>query len=116
VALSAGPLAEAVQKLTEGRGADLVLDPIGGEVGYSAGMTLTVNSLDFIRNASTILGFNIFLQTPERLGKDHDEVIALAAAKKYRAFVDKTFPAAEVAEATRHLESRKGAGKVVLTF
>jgi len=27
-----------------------------------------------------------------------------------RAFVDKTFPATEVAEATRHLESRKGAG------
>ena len=47
-------------------------------------MTLTINSLDFVRNASTILGFNIFLQTPERSGKDHDEVIALAAAKKYR--------------------------------
>jgi NADPH:quinone reductase len=133
VALSAGPLAEAVQKLTEGKGADLVLDPVGGEVtgqafsavskfgrlvhlGYSGGMTLTINSLDFVRNAATILGFNIFLVTPERSGKDHDEVIALAAAKKYRAFVDKTFPAAEVAEATRHLESRKGAGKVVLTF
>ena len=57
VALSDGPLAEAVQKLTEGKGADLVLDPVGGQVtgqafsavskfgrlvhlGYSAGMTL----------------------------------------------------------------------------
>ena len=29
VALSAGPLAEAVQKLTEGNGADLVLDSVG---------------------------------------------------------------------------------------
>jgi hypothetical protein len=47
------------------------------------------------------------------LAKDHDEVVALAAAKKYRAFVDKTFPASEVAEATRHLESRKGAGKIL---
>jgi NADPH2:quinone reductase len=133
LALSDGPLAEAVQKLTEGKGANLVLDSVGGEVtgqafsavgkfgrlvhlGYSAGMTLTINSLDFVRNASTILGFNIFLQTPERSRKDHEEVVALAAAKKYRAFVDKTFPATEVAEATRHLESRKGAGKVVLTF
>jgi Zinc-binding dehydrogenase len=77
---------------------------------------LTINSPDLVRNASTILGFNVFLQTPERLGKDHDEVVALAAAKKYRAFVGKTFPAAEVAEATRHLESHKSAGKVVLTF
>jgi len=105
VALSAGPLAKAVQKLTEGNGADLVLASVGGEVtgqafsavskfgrlvhlGYSAGMTLTINSLDFVRNAPTILGFNIFLQTPKRSGKDHDEVLALAAAKKYRAFVD----------------------------
>jgi len=72
---------------------------------------LTINSLDFVRNASTILDFNSFLQTPERLAKDHDEVVALAAAKKYRAFVDKTFPTSEVAEKTRHLKSRKGAGK-----
>jgi NADPH:quinone reductase-like Zn-dependent oxidoreductase len=50
------------------------------------------------------------------LGKDHDEVVALAAAKKYRAFVSQTFPAAEVVEATRHFESHKSAGKVVLTF
>ena len=33
-----------------------------------------------------------------------------------RAFVGKTFPVAEVAEATRHLELGKAAGKVVLTF
>ena len=133
VALSDGPLADAVHKLTEGKGVDLVLDPVGGEVtgqafsalskfgrlvhlGYSAGMTLTINSLDFVRNASTILGFNIFLQTPERVGKDHDEIVGLAGAKKYRAFVGKTFPGAEVAEATRYFESGKGACKVVLTF
>jgi NADPH:quinone reductase len=131
--LSDGPLAQAVQKLTEGKGANLVLDPLGGEftgqafsalskfgrlvhLGGGAGATLTLHSPDLVRNASTILGFNVFLQSPERLGKDHDEVVALAAAKKYRAFVGKTFPAAEVAEATHHLESRKGAGKVVLTF
>jgi NADPH2:quinone reductase len=133
VALADGPFAEAVQQLTDGKGADLVLDPIGGEftgqafsvvgkfgrlvhLGAGAGATLTINSRDLVRNASTILGFNIFLQTPERLRKDYDEVIALAASKKYRAFVGKTFPAAQVAEATRQFESGKGAGKVVLTF
>jgi hypothetical protein len=52
----------------------------------STGMGGAPGGLDFVRNASTILGFNIFLQTPERLGKDHDEVVALAAAKKNRAF------------------------------
>jgi hypothetical protein len=43
--------------------------------------TLTLHSPDLVRNASKILGFNVFLQSPERLGKNHDEVVALAAAK-----------------------------------
>lgn len=133
LALSEGPFAEAVQKLTEGKGVNLVLDPIGGEftgqafsavskfgrlvhLGAGAGMTLPINSLHLVRNASTILGFNVFLQTPERVGEDHHEIVELAASKKYRGFVGKTFPAAAVAEATRHLESGKGGGKVVLTF
>jgi NADPH2:quinone reductase len=133
VALSGAPLAEQVQALTDGKGADLVLDPVGGEVtgkalsavstygrlvhlGYSAGMTLTLNSLDFVAKASSILGFNIFLVAPERAAEDLDEVVTLAAQGKYRAFVDRTFPLAEVAAATAHLDERKGAGKVVLTF
>ncbi len=133
VALSEGSLAEAVQKLTNGKGADVVLDPVGGGVtgkalaavstsgrlvhlGYSAGLTLTINSLDFVAKASSILGFNIFLQTPERAAQDLDAVIALAGQGKYRAFVDKVFPAEQVIAATAHLDQRKGAGKVVLKF
>jgi NADPH:quinone reductase len=134
VALSDGSLAEQVQKLTDGKGADLVLDPVGGDVtgqalaavatfgrvvhlGYSAGMSLTINSLDFVAKASSILGFNIFLVPAERSAKDFDEVVNLAAGRKYRAVVDKTFPATEVIAATNHLDQRKGgAGKVVLTF
>jgi NADPH2:quinone reductase len=133
VALSDGPLAEQMQKLTEGKGADVVLDTVGGDVtgqalsslasfgrlvhlGYSAGTTLTIDSLDLIAKPSTIIGFNIFLIQAERSAKDLDEVIALAAQAKYRVVVDKTFPMSEVAEATRYLDERKAIGKVVLTF
>jgi NADPH:quinone reductase len=133
VALSDGPLAEQVQRLTERKGADVVLDTVGGDVtgqavsglasfgrvvhlGYSAGTRLTIDSLDLISKPSTIIGFNIFLVPAERSAKDVDEVIALAAKKKYRAVVDKTFPMSEVAEATRYLDERKAVGKVVLTF
>jgi NADPH:quinone reductase-like Zn-dependent oxidoreductase len=131
--LSDGPLAEQVQKLTEGEGANVVLDTVGGDatgyalsslasfgrlvhLGYSAGTTLTINSLDLISKPSTIIGFNIFLVPAERSEKDIDEVIALAARAKYRAALDKTFPMSEVAEATRYLDERKAVGKVVLTF
>jgi NADPH:quinone reductase len=133
VALSDGPLAEQSYKLTDGKGADVVLDTVGGDLtgqalsglasfgrlvhlGYSAGTTLTIDSLDLISKPSTINGFNIFLVPEERSAKDADEVIALAAQGKYRAVVDKTFPMSEVAEATRYLDARKAFGKVVLTF
>lgn len=133
VALSVGSLAEQVQKLTDGKGADLVLDPIGGAVtgqalaavanfgrlvhlGYSAGVTLTLNSLDLVAKASSVLGYNIFYQTPERFAQDFDAVVMLAAQRKLRAVVNQTFPAAEVIAATRHLDARKGAGKVILSF
>jgi NADPH:quinone reductase len=133
VALSDGPLAEQMHKLTDGKGADVVLDTVGGNltgqalsclapfgrlvhVGYSAGATLTIDSLDLIAKPSTILGFNIFLVPAERSAKDLDEVIALAAQAKYRPVVDRAFPMSEVAEATRYLEERQAVGKIVLTF
>jgi len=42
--------------------------------------------------------------------------MALANTGKYRPLVDRTFPVEEVVSATAHLEQRKGAGKVILTF
>jgi NADPH:quinone reductase len=133
VALSDGPLAESVLKLTEGKGPDVVLDTVGGDVtgravsslasfgrlvhlGYSAGTTLTIDSLDLIAKPSTIIGFNILLVPAGLAARDLDEVTALAAQAKYRAVVDKTFPMAEVAEATRYLDERRAVGKVVLTL
>ena len=133
IALSDGPLAEQVQELTESRGADVVLDAVGGDLtghalsslasfgrlvhlGYGAGTTLTIDSLDLIAKPSTIIGFNILLVPAERSAKDLDEVIALAGQAKYRAVVDRTFPMSEVVEATRYLDERKAVGKVVLAF
>jgi NADPH:quinone reductase len=133
VALSDGPLAEHMHKLTDGKGADVVLDTVGGNLtgqalsclasfgrlvhlGYSAGATLTIDSLDLIAKPSTILGFNILLVPAERSAKDLDEVITLAAQAKYRPVVDRAFPMSEVAEATRYLEERQAVGKIVLTF
>lgn len=133
VALNQGPLDEQVRRLTDGHGADVVLDPVGGDLtgrgmaglassgrlvhlGYSAGMNLSINSLDLIAKRTTIQGFNIFLVDPDRSARDFDEVVALMSRRKYRAAGVKTFPASEVVAATRWLDERKSAGKVVLAF
>lgn len=131
VALSDGPLALQLEDVTEKNGADVVLDTVGGDVtgqalaslasfgrlvhlGYSAGTSLKIDSLDLISKQSAIFGFNIFLVPAELSARDIRDVITLAAEKKYRAVVDKTFPMSEVAEATRYLDERKAVGKVVL--
>jgi NADPH:quinone reductase-like Zn-dependent oxidoreductase len=133
VALSDGPLAEQVQALTERKGADVVLDTVGGHLtgqalsslgsfgrlvhlGYSAGTALTIDSLDLISKPSTILGFNILLVPAARSAADLDEVMALAARGTYRPVVDRIFDMADVVEATRYLDERRAAGKVVLRF
>jgi len=111
----------------------VVLDTVGGAVtgralaslasfgrlvhlGYAAGTTLTIDSLDLISKPSTIVGFNILLVPAERSAKDLDEVVLLAGQAKYRAVVDRTFPMSEVVQATRYLDDRKAVGKVVLTW
>jgi NADPH2:quinone reductase len=133
IALSDGPLAEQVRELTESKGANVVLDTVGGDVtgralsslasfgrlvhlGYGAGTTLTIDSLDLIAKPSTIIGFNILLVPAERSAKDLDDVMALAGQAKYRAVVDRTLPMSEVVEATRYLDERNAVGKIVLTF
>lgn len=131
LALSDGPLALQLQDVTEKNGADVVLDTVGGDVtgqalaslasfgrlvhlGYSAGTSLKIDSLDLISKQSAIFGFNIFLVPAELSARDIRDVMTLAAEKKYRAVVDKAFPMSEVAEATRYLDERKAVGKVVL--
>jgi NADPH:quinone reductase-like Zn-dependent oxidoreductase len=69
-----------------------------------------------IPSVSTIIGFNILLVPSERSARDLDEVVDLSAKARYRAVVDRTFPASEAAEATRYLDEGKAVGKVVLTF
>jgi NADPH2:quinone reductase len=133
VALSDGPLAESVRMLTGRKGADVALDTVGGDLtgralsslgafgrlvhlGYSAGTTLTIDSLDLISKPCSILGFNIVLVPAERAAADLDDVVAWAARGKYRPLVDRTFLMADVVEATRYLDERRAVGKVVLTF
>ena len=133
VALSDGPLEEQVRALSKGRGVDAVLDPIGGDVtgqalaalaefgrlahcGSAAGRTLSLQSVDLIRNAVTIIGFNRFKVSADGYTQDLHEVVQLAARSRYRTALDQTFPIERIVEATRHFEEGRGVGKVVLTI
>ena len=139
VDLSKESLSAGVMRLTDGKGTDVALDSIGGDItgeallsvapggrviqmGYPGGTGLTVNSLTLIWSAlgaggsTSIEGFNIYFQPPDAYAAAWGTVLPLLADGTVRPAIDRTFPLEEAAEATRHLIEDRPFGKVVLTI
>ena len=125
---------DAVRELTGGRGADLVLDPVGGErftdsvralapegrvlvVGFAEGEipTLKVNRL-LLRNADVVgVAWGSFVgDRPDLTAQIQAELEQLAATGAVSPILDATYPLEDGAEAVARLEERGALGKVVL--
>ncbi|MBN8233484.1 NADPH:quinone oxidoreductase family protein [Corallococcus macrosporus] len=123
-----------VREATDGRGADVVLDPVGGDVfdkslkvlapegrllvvGFASGQipSVAVNRL-LLRNVTVVgVAWGAFLmQAPELTGAIAKDLEALAARGIVNPVVGRVFPFEEGAQALRELESRQAVGKVVL--
>lgn len=127
---------EAVKDFTEGRGADVVYDPVGGDVfdestrciafdgrlliiGFTSGRIPTIGV-----NMPLIKGYSIVgvrageygRRFPERGAENLAAIDALAEAGVIRPYVCATFPLAQAVEAMRMLEERRVIGKVVVTM
>jgi NADPH:quinone reductase len=139
VDLSKEALSAGVMRLTDGKGTDVALDSIGGDItgeallsvapggrviqmGYPGGTGLTVNSLTLIWSAlgaggsTSIEGFNIYFQPPEAYAAAWGTVLPLLANGTVKPAIDRTYPLEEAGEATRHLIEDRPFGKVVLTI
>src|ERR671937_3187726 len=128
-------LRERVRALTQGRGVDVVYDPVGGAytepafrslawrgrllvVGFAAGEIpkLPLN-LPLLKGAAVVGVFwgdfarrepNLFAESAKQLARWYGE-------GKLRPHVSQTLPLAKAAEAIRLLASRQAKGKIVLT-
>lgn len=125
--------AEVVKAKTGGRGADLILECVGGEVfdksiqclaplgrlityGMAGGVPATVMTPLLLFNNLSVIGFHLgrYYQTrPNR--EPMQEILRLVAAGRIRPIINTTFPLAEVAKAHDHLTQRQTRGKVLLT-
>jgi NADPH2:quinone reductase len=130
------PLAEAVMKLTSGRGADVVFDPVGGEAleaalggiangarivsaGFAGGRTARVNLASLFGRGAKLLTANLPLpiqEHPERAGEALREVIAWAASGKIQPRIAAKFPLAQASHALDYAKSRRGQGGVLVTM
>ena len=129
------PFRDAVKRITEGRGADVVFDPVGGQVfeesmrciawgarlliiGFTGGIGLARTNLLLIKGAS-VLGVRAgeaVRRNPAlaqvRIGK----LLEWAETGKIRPHLSHRLPLEDFAAAMRLLIERKAIGRVALTM
>src|SRR3954468_4154810 len=129
------PFRDAVKRITDGRGADVVYDPVGGEVleqslrciawgarvlviGFTGGIGLARTNLVLIKGAS-VLGVRAgeAARRDPALGEVRLKVlIAWAEAGRIRPNVSHRLPLEDYAKAMRLLMDRKAIGRVALVM
>jgi NADPH2:quinone reductase len=123
-----------VKELTDGRGVDLVLDPVGGDrftdnlrslaeggrvlvVGFAEGSIpeVKINRL-LLRNTSVVgVAWGAYVGTRPDLAREiGDTVNAMAVSGAIKPVLSKVFNLEDAADAVRSLEERTATGKVVL--
>jgi NADPH:quinone reductase len=124
-----------IRQLTDGRGADVVYDPVGGAVfdaslraiawegrivavGFASGEVPQIPAnLLLVKNAA-VLGFywgSYRKHDPERLRDGFRELFAWYRQGRIRPHVSETLPLHRAADAVRLLADRRAVGKVVVT-
>jgi NADPH2:quinone reductase len=127
--------AERTRELTDGRGADVILDSVGGQtlvdsvgalayrgtlvsVGIAgrAGSEVEARTLWAQNNAlrGVFLGGALMSEYPRVHGMIAD-LFDQVASGKLRVVIDRSFPLAEAADAHAYIESRQAFGRVVMT-
>ena len=123
---------DQVLQATGDKGADVIIEMVGGEIGRSnfnvlatrgtmhvygaaSGEDFQISALGLLGKAQTVKGYNLNLETPENMYKFTGELMSLVAENRLKIEVTE-FPLEQAAEAHKALEGRKTTGKVVLTI
>ena len=132
----AAGLANEVKQLTGGRGADVVFDPVGGDlfdasvhcmgwggrllvIGFAGGRIATLPS-----NLALIKGFSVVgvrageygRRDPQRGEENRRAIETLAAQGLFRPVIGASYPFEQLPEACRALAGRRVPGKIVIEF
>ena len=132
--LSTGDWVSEVKSATQGRGADVVMDPVGGDifdlslkclaaegrllvVGFAGGRIpeVKVNRL-LLRNVDVVgVAWGAFvMQEPQLTSEIAKDLETLAQKGFVKPVVGSVYPLEKAAEALRELDARKATGKVLL--
>jgi NADPH2:quinone reductase len=129
------PFRDAVKRLTDGNGADVIFDPVGGKVleeslrcmawgarvlivGFTGGYGLARTNLLLIKNA-TMMGVRAgetLRRDPSGLQAREDALVRLMREGQMRPLISRQFPLADFAQAFAMLGERRAIGRVALTM
>jgi NADPH:quinone reductase len=128
--LSTERLADGVNRLTDGYGADIIVNGLGGNIlsealqilapggslttlGYAAGRETTI---DVTNLGASIKSFLLFSETVSARLDAWSAISKLFASGQIKPIVAKTFALEDAAQAIRYLVEDRPLGRVVLTF
>src|SRR5258708_3196977 len=124
-----------VLKITENKGADVILDPVAGPLltklieavapkgkiyiyGALSQESVLFPTMTLVRKTPVIYGYNAMdvLLNPSNLGAAIQFINAGLAKGKLKPVIGKTFPFDQIVEATQFLEANTHTGKIVVTI
>jgi len=122
---------DEVLRATDGKGANLIIEMVGGEIGkqnlkclaiggtmivYGAasGEDFQISALSLLGKMQTVEGYNLNFETPANMAKFTKELMTIYGAGNLEIMLQE-FPLEQAAEAHQAIEGRKTMGKVVLT-
>ena len=127
-------LIDEVMSITDGKGARMAFDPVGGayagkifkvlgmqgiffQYGALDAEDIPVPVMDVLGKHLTLRGYELFEITgnPEKLEQAKAFVNAGLASGKLRPVIDHTFAFEDIAKAHRHMEANAQVGKIVVT-
>ena len=131
-----GDFVAAVKEATDGKGADVIYDPVGGDVfdrstkciafegrivvvGFTGGRMQTVAANHLLIKNYSVLGLHWGLyrqRAPQLIRECTKELLALYAAGKIRPHVGRQAPIEEAVSLLRAVASRETTGKAILTI
>lgn len=129
--LSKESLKDGVQRITEGKGVDVIVDGVSGALtaqtlaslafggtlviaGYAGGREANVDVTDIIWKAATIRGFTFRLFTPQVIATANASLLDYLKDGMLQPTIGRVFPMSEAAEAVRYLIEDRPFGRVLM--